>query len=211
MGLPQAKDAAPADGASERGYEALLATLSASALGRGFLAEYARRQRLAETETLLAAMARLEAMVAAQQRPAAAPAEPTPVVAALEEAAPLPVAARLEEAVPVPVAPTSEEVTPGPAADIAPDFSPAGGATPAESAAASIPEVSWLVETSPSPAEPHVEQHEATSAAPDSLPVEPIVAAAPSPLPETLEPTPPRDAYEQLMILTDEERIALFS
>jgi hypothetical protein len=75
MGSPEAKDAAPADGVSERDYAALLATLAASARGRGFLAEYGRRQRIAETQMLLAALARLEAMVAAQQP---APAEPAP-------------------------------------------------------------------------------------------------------------------------------------
>jgi hypothetical protein len=84
-----AKDAtpsAPAHGVSEETYEALLATLSASAVGRSFLAEYARRNRAADTETLLAAMARLEAMIAAQSAQALAPDEPVTVAEAAEPA-----------------------------------------------------------------------------------------------------------------------------
>ncbi len=54
---------------TEAAYQTVFAALSESARGRAFLAEYARRNRNADTEVLLAALARLEAMVASQ-RPA---------------------------------------------------------------------------------------------------------------------------------------------
>jgi len=54
---------------TEAAYQTVFAALSESARGRAFLAEYARRNRNADTEVLLAALARLEAMVA-RQRPA---------------------------------------------------------------------------------------------------------------------------------------------
>ena len=49
---------------SEDEYEAFHTALSASARGRAFLFEYGRRQRMADTEMLLGALARLEAQVA---------------------------------------------------------------------------------------------------------------------------------------------------
>ena len=54
---------------SEDEYEALCAALSASARGRAFLAEYARRQRAADTAMLMAAMERLEGLVRYQAPP----------------------------------------------------------------------------------------------------------------------------------------------
>jgi hypothetical protein len=53
---------------NEDEYQTFCAALSASARGRAFLAEYARRHRGADTETLLAALARLESLVRAQTR-----------------------------------------------------------------------------------------------------------------------------------------------
>ena len=64
MALAQQRPDAPNEGA----YQAVFAALSESARGRAFLAEYARRNRNADTEVLLAALARLQAMVA-NQRP----------------------------------------------------------------------------------------------------------------------------------------------
>lgn len=61
------------DAPSEDEYQALCAALSASARGRAFLAEYARRQRAADTEMLMAAMERLEGLV---RYPAPPPPEP---------------------------------------------------------------------------------------------------------------------------------------
>src|SRR5882672_3823367 len=45
---------------SERDYEALLALLSATERGRAFLAEYARRSKMAETQSLRGALMRLD-------------------------------------------------------------------------------------------------------------------------------------------------------
>ncbi len=54
-------------------YEAFNEVLTASARGRAFLAEHARRSRAADTELLLTALARIEALVRAN---AATPADP---------------------------------------------------------------------------------------------------------------------------------------
>jgi hypothetical protein len=77
--------AAPTDTTSERDYEVLVSALSQGARGRAFLEEYARRSRHADTSMLLAAIARLEALVRAQSQPAshaaaepACPAPPAP-------------------------------------------------------------------------------------------------------------------------------------
>ena len=51
---------------SEPDYRAFCAALEVSARGRAFLAEYARRNRHADTETVLAALDRLEALVRSQ-------------------------------------------------------------------------------------------------------------------------------------------------
>ena len=53
---------------SEDEYQTFCAALSASARGRAFLAEYARRHRGADTEMLLAALAKLDALVRVQAR-----------------------------------------------------------------------------------------------------------------------------------------------
>jgi hypothetical protein len=55
-----------ADAVSEEDYQAFLAALSASARGRAFLGEYARRQRQTDTAALLEAVTRLEAQLASQ-------------------------------------------------------------------------------------------------------------------------------------------------
>ncbi len=60
---------------SEDEYQALCEALSASTRGRAFLAEYARRQRAADTAMLMAAMERLEGLVLNQPPP---PPEPVP-------------------------------------------------------------------------------------------------------------------------------------
>jgi hypothetical protein len=62
-------------------YETLMAVLSASARGRAFLAEHARRNRQADTEAILAALRKLEQRLTAQElaptpRPPAEPARP---------------------------------------------------------------------------------------------------------------------------------------
>jgi hypothetical protein len=62
----QALSVSAADAVSEDDYRALLAVLSASARGRAFLDEHVRRQRRAETAILLGAIERLETQMAAQ-------------------------------------------------------------------------------------------------------------------------------------------------
>lgn len=61
------QDIAAADAAavepSEADYEFFCATVMATARGRGFLAEYVRRHRAADTEAVLAALRRIENMV----------------------------------------------------------------------------------------------------------------------------------------------------
>ncbi len=59
----------PRDTPDEREYRAFSEALSASARGRAFLAEYARRNRNADTESLLAAITRLQTSVAANTTP----------------------------------------------------------------------------------------------------------------------------------------------
>jgi len=86
-------------------YETLMAALSASARGRAFLAEFARRNRQADTEAILAALRKLEQRLTAQElAPAPAPpAEPARPHLALVHPAQEP-----EHPVP-PAAPTKEE------------------------------------------------------------------------------------------------------
>jgi len=55
------------DAQQERDYQAFSTALSASARGRIFLAEYTRRNRNADTELLLAAIDKLQAMIAANK------------------------------------------------------------------------------------------------------------------------------------------------
>jgi len=60
------------DGLQERDYQTFSTALSASARGRAFLAEYARRNRNADTELLLAAIDKLQTLIAAKKEPAKA-------------------------------------------------------------------------------------------------------------------------------------------
>src|SRR3974377_1930827 len=55
----------PPDAPDEDDFQALCAALSASGRGRAFLAEYARRNRQANTEALLEAIGRIEARLQA--------------------------------------------------------------------------------------------------------------------------------------------------
>ncbi len=144
---------APASGVSERDYEALLATLSSSAAGRGFLAEFARRNRMTETDMLLAALARLEAMIVATQQP--------PVAAATVE----------------------------PAAAVMPSARHAVAAAP-DQADGSESKLNWFVETLP----------------PVAKRAAPAMPSSDAPVPQ-----PPANPLAQLMALSEEERLALFT
>ncbi|VVB47028.1 hypothetical protein RHAL1_02601 [Beijerinckiaceae bacterium RH AL1] len=66
----------PPRGMSEIDYETIEAAVTETVRGRWFLAEFARRNRLAETRQLLEAMARLEAAVASGS-PSAPSADPS--------------------------------------------------------------------------------------------------------------------------------------
>src|SRR6185503_11564312 len=68
----------PGESNDDGEYKAFLTVLASSARGRAFLAEHARRARQADTEMLLAALARIEDMLAEQRALAAAPARPLP-------------------------------------------------------------------------------------------------------------------------------------
>ena len=62
---PLARAFGPPDAPDEDGFLTLRAALSASARGRAFLAEYLRRNRYADTEAVLKAIARIEARLQA--------------------------------------------------------------------------------------------------------------------------------------------------
>ncbi len=66
--MARAKQSAP-DAPDDGDYETFCAALSASARGRAFLTEYTRRNRNADTEQLLAAIAQLQETVAANSAP----------------------------------------------------------------------------------------------------------------------------------------------
>ena len=73
------------DAQEERDYQAFCAALAASARGRAFLAEYTRRNRNADTELLLAAIDRLQTLVAANKAPPTAESVKTELHALLAE------------------------------------------------------------------------------------------------------------------------------
>jgi hypothetical protein len=232
---------APAQAAAapnEDEYQTFSAALSASARGRAFLAEYARRHRGADTEILLAAIARLEALIRVQNaggEPARA--ELRALIAAIRGARPeiaarsLPARAaklaqlvdmleqRLEtlaDAPPAPpgagdtrlaVVPLSDEPElpiPSPAAAqpaliVAHERAPPA---PVQEAASTdvlvVPEVTWLEPPPPAqelPAQEPAAQEEAV----------PVVVADVTP------PAPRANPLEALMLLTEHERLALFT
>src|SRR5262245_5242754 len=60
-------DPGPVEGGSDLDFEAIESAVMETARGRSFLAEYARRQRRAETETILAALDALGRAIQQQQ------------------------------------------------------------------------------------------------------------------------------------------------
>jgi hypothetical protein len=250
-------------------YEAFSEVLAASARGRAFLAEHARRSRTADTELLLAALARIEALVRAN---AAAPADPAraelrTLLAAIRSARPEIEASRLPAraaklavlldllegriaalAGPTPMPPaldaTAEAararlaVVPPPEEPELPIPSPAASqpppivlaqaaATPQPKAGTSIPEVNWL-DGAPAAgvedvaaAEPEsavalaiADMMDARASEPKAKPPEP--AAPPDEarlwaLSDAKLAPPPSDPLAAIMLLSEEERIALFT
>ena len=82
----RAKQAVP-DAPDDGDYETFSAALSASARGRAFLTEYTRRNRNADTEQLLAAIAQLQETVAANSAPKVTDTIKTELRALLDEIA----------------------------------------------------------------------------------------------------------------------------
>jgi len=247
---------------SEDEYQTFSAALSASARGRAFLAEYARRHRGADTDVLLAAFARLEALMRLQR--ADSRGELRALLASIRKARPdieasaLPVRAAklalllnllerkliaLAEADAPPAAadarlavvPASEEPElpiPSPAAaqpaltlahHRAPP--PAQKAAPASTSAVIIPEVTWL--DGPPPGSFGLEDTDRhDDAAPPSMgekvaalttepEAKPPLAAMPDLMPvlppATTPLPPPANPLAGLMLLSEEERLALFT
>jgi hypothetical protein len=206
---------------AEAAYQAVFAALSESARGGAFLAEYARRNRNADTEVLLAALGRLEAMVASQ-RPLPADQLRQELRALLEtirsarpriDATPLPARAvqlaglldllerRIEamaEATPqaageIAIEPSAESartlaIVPSPDEPELPIPSPAG-AQPAALALVNVPQVN-LFDSAPPEAD-----------VVESAPARPVAAAS----------LPPVDPLAEIMALSEDERIALFT
>jgi hypothetical protein len=183
--------AAPADGPSEDDYKAFYSVLASSARGRAFLAEHARRARHAETETLLAAITRIEATLTEQRAAEPRPAAPPPATALAAVAAQAIAAA--ESDLPVMKVIKAGQMPP-PARFAGHDFAaeePAADEPNAASAlvAASVP----VVETTDAAA--------ASNVIADDVPAE--HAAPPG--------TPVADALAAILALSEEERLALFS
>jgi len=247
-------------------YEAFSEVLAASARGRAFLAEHARRSRTADTELLLAALARIEALVrantAAQAEPARAElrtllmtirsarpeieASQLPTRAAklavlldlLEEritalAGPAPIlavfdataeTARAHLAV-VPPPEESELPIPSPAA-LQPSPIVLAPATPQPAAGKSTPEVTWSDGPPPGaagfddadegPGALSPTMAEKVAALSEPMPKAPTAAMPPDEakiweLSNAKLAPPPSDPWAAIMMLTEEERIALFT
>jgi hypothetical protein len=180
--------AAPADGPSEDDYKAFYSVLASSARGRAFLAEHARRARDAETETLLAAITRIEATLAEQRAPEPTAAAPPPATTALAAVAAQAIAAA-ESDLPVMKVIKAGQMPP-PARFAGDDFAaeePAG-AEPAPDAAS----------------EPVVEATD--------LAVSSNVIAAEVPAEHAAPPgTAVAEALAAILALSEDERLALFS
>lgn len=181
----------PPSQADEQDYEMLLAALSVTARGRAFLAEYARRNRNADTTAVLAALARLEKLITANgavESPSAAtpPAGPSRLAVVPQPD---------EPELPIPT-PTAVQ---RPLIMLAHDsLLPPAPAQPATGTAAAIPEINWYdageaAGTNPPLSTPAAETQDTAQDVP------------------TAEPAPEADPLAAIMTLTEEERIALFS
>jgi hypothetical protein len=172
--------------AGDSEFETFLAVLLSSARGRAFLDEHARRSRQADTEMLLDALTRIEATLAEQSAQAALPApqpmSPPPVGTALAAIAAQAVAAVESDMPQMKVIKAGS--MPPPAHFAGEDFTRGAEAAPS-------PEV---VSASADPAAQ-------SNVIADTVPAE--HAAPPG--------TPVADALAQILALSDEERLALFS
>jgi hypothetical protein len=226
---------APAEPAGDDEYQAFYAVLAATARGRAFLDEHARRTRPAETDVLLAALKRLENQVGAQT-PAPAPASPvlaevravleavrsaraqidavqlsaavTQLVSALET-----VQRRLSTLLPV----TGAPVEPPAPAPVQPPFALAITAVAAQALAAAEAEdeaVKVIKADHMPPAPVFAGDDFATGEPADFSAGETEVAESAVDLESPIPPAPLQtedDALASLMALSEEERLALFS
>jgi hypothetical protein len=242
-GLAAARPAGAPAVPSEDEYLTFCAALQASARGRAFLAEYAKRNRGADTEVLLAALARLEAVMRAQR--ADMRGDLRSLLASIRKARPdieasaLPArAAKLalllnllerrlvmlaETDAPPPAANTRLAVVPAPDQPELPIPSPAAapaltlahdrGPPPLSASAVIIPEVTWL-DGPPAAATEFLDGPRDRAAAPSMA--EKVAAIAPQPVaavpPRPATPLPPpANPLAALMLLSEEERLALFT
>lgn len=168
--------AGPPESPGETEYKTFLAVLSASARGRAFLAEHARRSRQAETEMLLGALARIEAMLAEQRARTAMPAPAPAATTALAAVAAKAIAAADSDVAEIKVIKAGS--MPAPPAFSGEDFTSEAAATVEQAAPGADSNV--IADTVP-----------------------PEHAAPPG--------TPVADALAQILALSDDERLALFS
>lgn len=181
----------PPSEADEQDYEMLLAALSVTARGRAFLAEYARRNRNADTTAVLAALARLERLIAANgtaENPSSLP------PAGLSRLAVVPQPDEPELPIPTPTAAQRPLITL--AHDSLPP--PPAPAQPLGGTATTIPEITW---------------YDAGQGAETNQPLSAPAAEAQGTAQNVpaAEPLPEADPLAAIMTLTEEERIALFS
>jgi hypothetical protein len=185
---PLALAVIPPDALNDDEYQTLCAALAESARGRAFLAEYARRNRHADTESLLAAIARIETHIRA---------DASAVQRLRDDLRMLLIAIRLAR---------PEIDAAGPAAkaarlaalldllerrvDAMSEGKPAALSPPEEETQVALAVV-------PSPDQPE-------------LPIPASVTFEPRPV-AAVESSPPRDPLAALMALSEEERIALFT
>jgi hypothetical protein len=249
-------------------YEAFSEVLAASARGRAFLAEHARRSRTADTELLVAALARIEALVQANTAAQAGPARaelrtllmtirsarpeieasqlptraaklavlldlleeritalagPPPMLAAFDVTAET---ARAHLAV-VPPPEEPELPIPSPAAlQPSPIVLAPAPATPQPEADKSTPEVTWSDGPPPGaavfddadegPSDLSPTMAEKVAALSELMPKAPTAAMPPDEakiweLSSAKLAPPPSDPWAAIMMLTEEERIALFT
>jgi hypothetical protein len=208
---PLARAFSPPDAPDEDGFLTLRAALSASARGRAFLAEYLRRNRYADTEAVLEAIARIETRLHADAsavertrgdlrlllkavrltRPKIDAAGPAARAAKLSQLLDL-FERRIEAMAPTPDEATAE-----------------GSAVAGRLHLAVVPQ----------PDEPELPIPSPASAPAPAMVLVPNAASAPAPavaerVPSAVVETvvaPPRDPLAALMALSEDERLALFT
>jgi len=219
--------AEPIAAPSEDEYQTFCAALSASGRGRAFLAEYARRHRGADTEVLMAALARIEALIRAQRGAEPARGELRALLAVIRGARPeiaarsLPArAAKLAQLLDmlerrIEVLAEAGAPAPGTEARLAVVPPPDEPELPIPSPAAAQPVLTLAVDRTP-PAAAEASESAAMVIIPDVswLACPPPQAEAPAAAAAAAPPdaTPlAREPLRPLLMLSDNERLALFT